>query len=137
MHRHALAALGEVAAIAGALGVTPDPAPPPVKGPKRPLDVAQQLLRALYKAVHLQARLHMDASRVPSLSLERASPAGNHDLLNLLRAELARIAWHLGVAEAPPERPAPAAEGAGADAAFAAAQAIVRTLDRLADAAPE
>ena len=136
VHRQALAALGEVAAIAGALGVTLDPEPLPVKGPKRPLDVAQQLLRALYKAVNLQARLHMDASRVPSLSLERASPAGNHDLLNLLRAELARIAWHLGVAEAPPERPAPA-QGAGADAAFAAAQAIVRTLDRLAEAAPE
>ena len=135
VHRQALAALGEVAAIAGALGVTPDPAPLPVKGPKRPLDVAQQLLRALYKAVNLQARLHMDASRVPGLSLERASPAGNHDLLNLLRAELARVAWHLGVAEAGPARPAPA--GAGADAAFAAAQAIVRTLDRLADAAPE
>ena len=137
VHRQALAALGEVAAIAGALGVTPDPEPLPVKGPKRPLDVAQQLLRALSKAVHLQARLHMDASRVPSLSLERASPPGNHDLLNLLRAELARIAWHLGVAEAPPERLAPPAEGASAGAAFAAAQAIVRTLDRLADAAPE
>ena len=136
MHRQALAALGEAGAIAGALGVTLDPEPLPVKGPKRPLDVAQQLLRALYKAVHLQARLHMDASRVPGLSLERASPPGNHDLLNLLRAELARIAWHLGVAEAPPEPPAPA-EGVSADAAFAAAQAIVRTLDRLADAAPE
>ena len=136
VHRQALAALGEVGAIAGALGVTLDPEPLPVKGPKRPLDVAQQLLRALYKAVNLQARLHMDASRVPSLSLERASPPGNHDLLNLLRAELARIAWHLGVDEAPPERPAPA-EGASAGAAFAAAQAIVRTLDRLADAAPE
>ena len=137
VHRQALAALGEVAAIAGALGVALDPEPLPVKGPKRPLDVAQQLLRALYKAVHLQARLHMDASRVPGLSLERASPPGNHDLLNLLRAELARIAWHLGVAGAPPERPAPAAEGAGADAAFAAVQQIVRTLDRLAEAAPE
>ena len=139
VHRQAQAALGEVAAIAAALGVEVEPArePPPAQAAKRPLDVAQQLLRALYKAVHLQARLHMDASRVPGLSLERASPAGNHDLLNQLRAELARIAWHLGVAGAPPERPAPAAEGAGADAAFAAAQAIVRTLDRLADAAPE
>ena len=136
VHRQAQAALGEVAAIAAALGVEPAREPPPAQAAKRPLDVAQQLLRALYKAVHLQARLHMDASRVPGLSLERASPAGNHDLLNQLRAELARIAWHLGVAGAPPERPAPA-EGAGADAAFAAAQAIVRTLDRLADAAPE
>ena len=138
VHRQTLAALDEVAAIAAALGVEAEPArePLPAQAAKRPLDVAQQLLRALSKAVRLQARLHMDASRVPSLSLERASPAGNHDLLNLLRAELARIAWHLGVAEMPPERPAPA-EGAGAGAAFAAAQAIVRTLDRLADAAPE
>ena len=137
VHRQAQAALDEVGAIAAALGVEPAREPPPAQAAKRPLDVAQQLLRALYKAVNLQTRLHMDASRVPGLSLERASPAGNHDLLNQLRAELARIAWHLGVAGAPPERPAPAAEGAGADAAFTAAQAIVRTLDRLADAAPE
>ena len=136
VHRQAQAALDEVGAIAAALGVEPAREPPPAQAAKRPLDVAQQLLRALHKAVNLQTRLHMDASRVPGLSLERASPAGNHDLLNQLRAELARIAWHLGVAGAPPERPAPA-EGAGADAAFAAAQAIVRTLDRLADAAPE
>ena len=136
VHRHALAALDEVAAIAGALGVALDPEPPPVKEPKRPLDVAQQLLRALSKAVHLQARLHMDASRVPSLSLDRASPPGNHDLLNQLHAELARIRWHLGIAEARPARPVPPA-GAGAGGAFAAVQQIVRTLDRLADAAPE
>ena len=136
VHRHALAALDEVARIAERLEVALAPAPPPAQAAKRPLDVAQQLLRALHKVVHLQARLHMDASRVPGLSLERASPPGNHDLLNLLHAELARIGWHLGIAGARPARPAPA-PGAGADGAFAAAQAIVRTLDRLADAAPE
>ena len=134
VHRHALAALDEVAAIAERLGVAFDPEPPPAQAGKRPLDVAQQLLRALYKAVHLQARLHMDASRVPAMSLERASSPGNHDMLNQLRAELARIRWHLGIADAPPEQPAPAA---GAGAAFAAVQRIVRTLDRLAEAAPE
>ena len=110
--------------------------PARVQAAKRPLDVAQQLLRALYKAVALQERLHMDASRVPGLSLERASPPGNHDLVNQLRAELARIGWHLGTTEAGPARPAPP-EGEGAGGAFAAAQAIVRALDRLADAAPE
>ena len=136
VHRHALAALDEVGAIAGRLDVALPPETPPAQAAKRPLDVAQQLLRALYTTVKLQARLHMDASRVPELRLERTSASGNYDMLNLLRAELARIRWHLGVAEAPPERPAPAA-GAGADGAFAALQRIVRTLDRLAQAAPE
>ena len=137
VHRHAQAALDEVARIAERLDAALDPETPPVQGPKHPLDVAQQLLRALYKAVHLQARLHMDASRVPTMNLEGASPTGNHDMLNLLRAELARIGWHLGIAEATPEpRPAPPA-GAGAAGAFAAVQRIVRTLDRLAGAAPE
>ena len=136
VHRAALAALGEVAAIAATLGVEVEREPLLAQAAKRPLDVAQQLLRALYKAVALQERLHMDASRVPGFSLEHASPPGNHDLLNQLRAELARIGWHLGVDEAGSERPAPP-EGEGADGAFAAAQAIVRALDRLADAAPE
>ena len=136
VHRHALAALDEVAAIAATLGVEVARQPAPAQGPKRPLDVAQQLLRSLYKAVNLQARLHMDASRVPAMSLERASPPGNHDLLNHLRAELARIAWHLGIAEARPVHPARPA-GGDVDDAFAVAQRIVRTLDRLAEAAPE
>ena len=136
VHRHALAALDQVARIAGRLEVALAPAPPPAQAAKRPVDVAQQLLRALHKVVALQARLHMDASRVPGLSLDRASPPGNHDLLNLLHAELARIGWHLGIAGARPARSAPA-PGAGDDGAFAAAQVIVRTLDRLADAAPE
>ena len=136
VHRHAHAALDEVVAIAATLGVEVEREPAPVQAAKRPLDVAQQLLRALYKAVALQERLHMDASRVPAMSLERASPPGNHDMLNQLRAELARIGWHLRVDEAGPERPAPP-EGEGADGAFAAAQAIVRALDRLAEAAPE
>ena len=136
VHRAALAALDQVAAIAATLGVEVEREPLLAQAPKRPLDVAQQLLRALYKAVALQERLHMDASRVPGLSLEHASPPGNHDLLNQLRAELARIGWHLGVDKAGPAPPAPAA-GAGAGGAFAAAQAIVRALDRLAAAASE
>ena len=137
VHRAALAALHQAARIAERLEVALDPEPAPLAhDAKRPLDVAQQLLRALYKALALQARLHMDASRVPGLSLEGATPARNHDLLNQLRAELARIGWHLGVAGAGPAPPAPP-EAAGADGAFAAAQAIVRALDRLAEAASE
>ena len=135
VHRAALAALDQMAAIAAALGAEVEREPLPAQATKRPLDVAQQLLRALYKAVALQERLHMDASRVPGLSLEHASPPGNCDLVGQLRAELARIVWHLGTTETGPARPAPP-EGAGAGGAFAAAQAIVRALDRLADAVP-
>ena len=134
VHRHALGALDEVALIAERLGVAVTFEPAPAQAGKTPVEVAQQLLRAAFRAVDLQRRLDMDASRAPAVGLEGAGPAQNYDLVNLLLAELARIKWHLGIDAAPPERPAPP-PGAGADEAFAVAQSIVAHLDRLSDAA--
>ena len=118
VHRHALGALDEVALIAGRLGVSVALEPPPAQAGKTPVEVAQQLLRAAFKAVNLQRRLDMDASRAPAVRLEGAGPAQNYDQVNLLLAELARIKWHLGIDAAPPERPTPPAS-AGAGDAFA------------------
>ena len=134
LYRHVAAALGEAAPIGEALGVAPGASPAPADGPKRPLDVAQQLLRAASKALDVQARLHMDASRAPALRLEGAAAVQQcHDLAGLVRAELARIGWHLGIdapVPAPPEPPA----GATWDDVFALARALVARLDRLAAA---
>ena len=134
VHRHALGALDEVALIAGRLGVSVALEPQPALAGKTAVEVAQQLLRAAFKAVNLQRRLDMDASRPPAVRLEGANPARNYDLVNLLLAELARIKWHLGIDAAPPERPTPPAS-AGAGGAFAVAQSMVAQLDRLSEAA--
>ena len=136
VHRHALGALDEVALIGERLGVSVGLEPPPAQAGKTPVEVAQQLLRAAFKAVNLQRRLDMDASRAPAVRLEHSDPARNHDLVNLLLAELARIKWHLGIDAAPPERPAPPA-GAGAGDAFAVAQSMVAQIDRLSEAAAQ
>ncbi len=136
VHRHALGALDEVALIAGRLGVSVALEPPPAPTGKTPVEVAQQLLRAAFKAVNLQRRLDMDASRAPAVRLEGADPARNYDLVNLLLAELARVKWHLGIDASPPERPVPPA-GAGAGDAFAVAQSMVAQLDRLSEAAAQ
>ena len=134
VHRHALGALDEAALVAERLGVAGALEPPPAQTGKTPVEVAQQLLRAAFKAVNLQRRLDMDASRAPAVRLEHADPARNYDLVNLLLAELARIKWHLGIDASPPERPVPPS-GAGAGDAFAVAQSIVAQLDRLSEAA--
>ena len=134
VHRHALGALDEVALIGERLGVPVGLDPPPAQAGKTPVEVAQQLLRAAFKAVNLQRRLDMEASPAPVVRLDRADPALNYDLLNGLLAELARIKWHLGIDAAPPERPASPA-GAGAGDAFAVAQSMVAQLDRLSKAA--
>ena len=134
VHRHALGALDEVALVAERFGVAVTHEPPPAQAETTPVEVAQQLLRAAFKAVNLQRRLDMDASRAPAVHLERADPARNYDLVNGLLAEIARIKWHLGIDAAPPERPAPP-PGAGAAEAFAVARSIVAHLDRLSEAA--
>ena len=134
VHRHALGALDEVALIGERLGVSVGLSSPPAQAGKTPVEVAQQLLRAAFKAVDLQRRLDMDASRAPAMRLEHSDPARNHDLVNLLLAELARIKWHLGIDATPPERPGPA-PGAGAEETFAVAQSMVAQLDRLSKAA--
>jgi len=117
--------------IAAKLQVTLDANAPPVDESRESVDVAQQALRAAYKIVLLQTRLGMDASAVPTLTMVRVTPAEAYDLIGILRAELARIKWHLGVNVAVSEsmEPAPGRELAEV---FAQMLLVVRNLDLLA-----
>ena len=134
VYRHASSALDDVALIAEKLEVPVELELLPQEGTKASIDVAQQLLRAMYKVVNLQTRLHMEASRVPAMNLVGVSLAENYEMINLLLAEMARIKLHLGIDEVRQARPGPPA-GTGLDEVFAVVQLIVRNLDELSRAA--
>ncbi len=95
--RNATTVIEELNLIATKLQVVLDTEMPAVEGRKRSIDVAQQMLRAVYKAVSLQARLGMEPSAVPTLTMVRVTPTETFDMIGLLWAETARIKWHLGV----------------------------------------
>ncbi len=79
------------------------PADAPAAAPGRGArDVAQQLLRAAYKAIGLQTALGMEASGVPAVALEGATPADALEAATLLLGEVLRIRAHLGAGSAPP-----------------------------------
>ena len=89
--RNATFVLEELELIAAKLRVPLELDVPLVNEAKRPIDVAQQVLRATYKVINLQTRLGMDASGVPSLTLIRVTPSEVFDATNMLLAEMARI----------------------------------------------
>ena len=129
---------GEMRAIAARLGAALDTAldteTPPAAPARTPREVAQQLLRATYKAVSLQTALGMEASGVPAASLAHADGAVVLDAANLLLAELVRIRMHLGVEAPSPEREPP--DGPPADA-FTQALRAVSHLDAMIRAAAD
>ena len=96
-------------------------------------EVAQQTLRATYKAITLQRDLGMHPSAVPNLTMVRLTPTEVYDLTGILHAEVARIKWHLGVDQPTPDIPAPP-QGDASDL-FADVLVIVRHLDNLVAAA--
>lgn len=112
------------------LQIVLDTQPPEVDGPKRTIDIAQQLLRAIYKAVSLQGRLGMEASLVPTLTMVRVTPTEAYDLAGLLRTEVSRIKWHLGV-NVPVILDQPPSRTDGTEL-FAQTLLIIRNLDQLA-----
>ena len=111
------------------LQVVLDTEMPAVDAPKRTIDIAQQLLRAIYKSVSLQGRLGMEASMVPTLTMVRVTPTETYDLAGLLWTEVARIKWHLGV-NVPVVLDQPPARSDRADL-FAQTLLIIRNLDQL------
>ena len=133
VYRHLLSVLDEAALIAEKLKVAVELDPPPVKGRKKSIDVAQQLLRATYKVISLQTRLHMDTSRVPTMSLVRVSPSECYDMTNLLLAELVRIKQHLGIDKVRRDR-TEQPSGQEFEDVFALVQLMIRNLDRLSEA---
>lgn len=111
------------------LQVVLDAEPPAVVGPKRTIDIAQQMLRAIYKAVSLQARLGMQPSAVPTLTMVRVTPTDTYDLAGVLWAEVMRIKWHLGVNVPVVQDQRPS--HTDATVLFAQTLLIIRNLDQL------
>ena len=111
------------------LQVVVDTEMPEVDAPKRTIDIAQQLLRAIYKTVSLQGRLGMEASMVPTLTMVRVTPTETYDLSGLLWTEVSRIKWHLGV-NVPVVLDQPPARSNRTDL-FAQTLLIIRNLDQL------
>ena len=121
--------LDEMELIAAKLKVPLEVNMPQVEGNKRPIDVAQQVLRATYKVINLQSRLGMDASGVPGLTLVRVTPSEVYDATNMLLAEMARIKFHLDINVPRDQRPEP--KGKRPTDVFALVLLIIENLDRM------
>ena len=111
------------------LQVVLDAEPSAGGGPKRTIDIAQQMLRAVYKAVSLQARLGMEPSAVPTLTMVRVTPTDTYDLAGVLWAEVMRIKWHLGINVPVTQNQQPS--HTNATILFAQTLLIVKNLDQL------
>ena len=105
VHMHVLRIQVEMKSIAAKLKAALDSDPPAVEGDKEPKEVAQQVLRATYKAINLQSRLGMDASSVPNLTLVEVTPTEVFDATNILLAEIVRIKVHLNIQSPPAAHP--------------------------------
>ncbi|MDE0036215.1 MAG: hypothetical protein OXU77_01495 [Gammaproteobacteria bacterium] len=134
MFRNAGYVLDEMELIAAKLKVPLDFELPEISGAKRPVDVAQQVLRATYKVINLQTRLGMDASGVPGLTLVRVTPSEVYDATNMLLAEMARIKLHLDI-NVPRDDDGTEPRGKKPEDTFAVVLVIVRNLDVMSRAA--
>ncbi len=128
-----MAVVDDLNLIATNLRVSLDPQIPEVADTRGMVDVSQQAMRAAYKVIALQARLGMEASAVPTLTMVRVSPTEAHDLIRILRAELTRIKWHLGINVPPAEFRDPGMTADSTDV-FAHMLLVVRGLDQLTSA---
>jgi len=95
----------EMKPIAARLEAVLESSPRSIQGGKEPKEVAQQVLRATYKAINLQSALGMDASSVPDSTLVEVTSAEILDATNILLAEIVRIKLHLNVRSLPAKRP--------------------------------
>ena len=104
VYLHVMRVHDEMALIAAKLGIRLEIEPPSVKDRKQPMAVAQQVVRAAYKIIHLQSLLGIEASSIPNYSLENVTSADVYDATNFLLAEIVRIKSHLNVRLASRER---------------------------------
>lgn len=88
---------------------------PTVMEDKAATDVERQLMLAIEEAVALQSQVGLTASATPLPSLVRASSSSNYDAVNVLFAELLRIAFHLNIRTVSEERPMPQTAASIAD----------------------
>ena len=126
---------GQMDLIGARLGAVLEHEAPAVEGPKAPVECAQQLVRAIYKAIRLQTRLGVDASTVPNMILEQVTASGVFDATNLLLAEILRISAHLSIDE-PLAEHSPSRTRQWRDV-FARVLLVVTNLDRLTRAVDE
>ena len=125
----------ELRAVAVGLGASlPSDAPAPASAERAPAEVAQQLLRAAYKAIALQTALGMEASGVPAVALEGATPGDALEAATALLGEVLRIRAHLGVGPAPPAARPGEGDGPPGDV-YAVARLAVAQLDAMMRAA--
>ena len=111
------------------------PTDAPAAAPNRGAgEVAQQLLRAAYKAIGLQTALGMEASGVPAVALEGATPADALEAATVVLGEVLRIRAHLGLGPAPPAALPGQGGGSPADV-YAEARLAVAHLDAMMRAA--
>ena len=130
---HVMQVHDEMAFIASELSIPFDGDPPAVEGGKKPMAVAQQIVRATYKMIGLQTRLGMEATSVPDFSLEQVTAADLHDATNFLLAETVRIKEHLNVRSPSSER-REARDKTTSDV-FARILLVIRNLDIMSKAA--
>ena len=127
----------ELRAVAAGLGASlpsAPPAPAAAQAERAPAQVAQQLLRAAYKAIALQTALGMEASGVPAVALEGATPADALDAATALLGEVLRIRAHLGAGPLSPAVRPREGDGPPGDV-YAGARLAVAQLDAMMRAA--
>ena len=124
----------DIELIAARLGVGLELDPPAIDNRRKRLtEVAQQVLRAMFKIVRLQAELGMNASVVPRMTLVRLVPANVYEAINLMQAEIVRIKVALGI-EIPAAEVAVSRNTTPRDV-FAQTLLLIRNLDALLRAA--
>jgi hypothetical protein len=119
--------------IAAKLGANLTLDPPGVDGKKSAGTVAQQVLRATYKVIGFQARLGMNESSMPSLTLVRVTPSEVFESTSTILAELARIKTHLDISL--PRLPRPEPRIRTLEEVFAQVLLVIENLDVLTEAA--
>ena len=130
---HVMRVHDEMEFIASELSIPFEGDPPAVESGKKPMAVAQQIVRATYKMIGLQTRLGMQATSVPDFSLEQVTAADLHDATNFLLAETVRIREHLNVRSPSSER-REARDKTTSDV-FARILLVIRNLDIMSKAA--
>ena len=132
VYLHVMRVHDEMALIAAKLEIRLEIEPPPVENRKQPMAVAQQVVRAAYKIIHLQSLLGIEASSVPNYSLENVTSADVYDATNFLLAEIVRIKSHLNVRPASHEHRQ--AQDRTTTDVFAQVLLVIKNLDIMSEA---
>ena len=130
--RVATAINDELQLIGTRLGVPPNFSTPESPGDVGASQLAQQILRATFKAINLQSGVGMESSTPPTLTLVRVTSAEIYDAANTLLAETMRIKHHLGVNVPKSQRSEP--QGKTLSDSFTVVAGIVAKLDAMIQA---